>query len=526
MSLDGGFLHIVKTEISKRIPIGARVDKIHQPSRDEVVLTFRIAGVYQRLLFSANAMSARVCLTDIAPENPPVPPMFCLMLRKHIGNGRITGMSQDGLERILNFDFAASNELGEPVNIRLMVEIMGRTSNVILVNADNGKIIDSIKRVTDEISKTRRILPNLDYAPPPKDSTRLCLLNCDIEHTDLAMNDKALLKQLEGISPLFAREAVYYADGSQARLKQFLHKAKTALTENSPEITLISDLDKKPRDFCFMPITQYGSEMLTSRCESANELLEKFFREKAGAERIKQRSGNIMKTLNTAYERLLRKIENQKLELVECKNREEIKIYGDLINANLCAIQKTDEFLETEHYITGETVKIKLDSRLTPAQNAQKYYSAYRKLSTAEKMLTKLIQAGEQELLYLDSVIDAASRATTDFEVSEIRAELKGTPRSDKYAKKQKQSKPLPPLKFTATDGTEILIGRNNKQNDELTFKTAKPDDIWLHTKDIAGSHTILRCSGRFAGAPPIETITEAAELAAEHSKGRESSRV
>ena len=526
MSLDGSFLHIVKTEILERIPIGARVDKIYQPSRDEVVLTFRVAG-NPRLVLSANVMSARVCLTEAVYDNPAVPPMFCTMLRKHIGNGRLTSVTQDGLERILNFDFAGTNEIGDAVNNRLIIEIMGRVSNIILINADSGKIIDSIKRVTDEISKTRRILPNLEYIPPPNE-LRHCLLECGIDGIEWALDDKSLMRQLEGVSPIFAREAVFYANGSQTRLKQFLHKAKTALVENTPEITLVSDLDGKPRDFCFMPITQYGTlnaVMLTSRVESANALLDSFFMEKAGAERLKQRSGNIMKSLNSAYERLLRKIENQKLELIDCKERESLKIYGDLVNANLYKIKKGDTLLEAENYVTGDSEKVKLDARLTPAQNAQKYYSAYRKLATAEKMLVKLIDDGERELLYLDSVIDAAGRAVTNAEIDEIKSELKGTPRSGSYARKQKhqkQSKPLPPLKFEAKDGNEILVGKNNKQNDELTFKIAKPDDIWLHTKDIAGSHVILRCAGETS----IETITEAAVIAARHSKGCDSSRV
>jgi predicted ribosome quality control (RQC) complex YloA/Tae2 family protein len=512
MSLDGSFLHIVKTEIIQKLPIGARIDKIHQPSRDEVVLTFRVAGGYERLLMSANAMSARVNLTNQVPENPAVPPMFCMILRKHIGNGRLTAIHQEGLERILNFDFAASNEIGDMVNNRLIIEIMGRTSNIILINKDTGRILDSIKRVTDEISKTRRILPNLEYIPPAKDK-RYCLLDCDVNDIPITSN---LLKTLEGVSPIFVREAEFCG------VTEFLHRAKYALTENKPEITLVSDLQGNPRDFCFMPITQYATAMTSTRYKSANELLCSFYEEKAGAQRLKQRCGNIMKTLNTAYERLSRKIENQRLELIECKDREHLKIYGDLINANIYQLQKGDEFLECENYITGENVKIKLDVRLSPAQNAQKYYAGYRKLNTAEKMLTDLIIRGEQELMYLDSVIYAASLAVTDSQINAIRDEMGMYSKRKPPRRKQVKQPVSAPIKFTASDGTQILVGRNNKQNDELTFKIAKADDIWLHTKDIAGSHVILRCDGKTSE----ETITQAAIIAAEHSKGRESSRV
>jgi predicted ribosome quality control (RQC) complex YloA/Tae2 family protein len=538
MSLSGGFLHIVKTELIEKKLIGSRVDKIHQPSRDEIVITLRVAGNYERLLFSANSMSARVCLTSAAPENPMIPPMFCLVLRKHIGNGRLKAISQEGLERVLNFDFLCINEIGDAVNNRLIIEIMGRTSNIILINADTGRIIDSIKRINDEMSSVRMILPNLEYKPPLRDKTRHCLLDCDVDNIEWSLNDKVLLKQLEGVSPLFVREAIFHDS-----TKEFLNMAKTALIKNKPQITLISDLDGKPLDFCFMPIKQYGSSMLTSCIEQsvsvtenlfciapANKLLDSFFNEKAGVERLKQRSGNIMKSLNTAYERLLRKVEIQKSELAECKVREQLRIYGDLINANIYKINKGDSVLETEDYTTGLIVRIKLDLRLTPSQNAQKYYSAYRKLSNAEKKLTELITEGEQELVYLNSVIDLASRAVTDIEIDAIREEIGKSPgknsvkaRNNAKAKKQAKPKPLSPLKFIASDGTEILVGRNNKQNDELTFKIAKSDDIWLHTKDIAGSHIILKCSGQIPG---IEIITEAAVIAAEHSQGRESSRV
>jgi predicted ribosome quality control (RQC) complex YloA/Tae2 family protein len=520
MSLDGAFLHIVKTELTQLI--GARIEKIHQPSRDEIIIAFRGAGGRNpRLLVSVNANSARVCLTSSSPENPPVPPIFCTVLRKHIGNGRLTAITQDGLERILRFDFDCVNEIGDKTANSLIAEIMGRTSNIILVNGNN-RVIDSIKRITDDISSVRRILPNVEYAPPPRDN-RHCLLNCDVGDVvrDLRgdWDDKALMRALEGISPVFAREAAYRANGDTAKLAEFLNRAKRALTENDPEITLISDKDGKPRDFSFVDIRQYGGEMAVTRAESANALLDKFFGEKASVERLKQRSGSLMKALGNAYERVSRKIAAQKQELLDCKERGRFKIYGDLINANIYRLSKGQAFLEAENYVTGEVEKIKLDPRLTPARNAQKYYSAYRKLDNAEKMLVKLIADGERELMYLDSVIDSANRAVTEAELEEIRAEFgKGAP-----AKKGKAPKPLPPRRFTATDGTEILVGRNNRQNDELSLKTAAPDDIWLHTKDIAGSHVILRCSGKTAD---ISAVTEAAVIAAYCSKGRNSGRV
>ena len=511
MSLDGAFLHITMREIAERIAIGTRIDKISQPSRDEVVLAFR----KERLLLSANASAARVCLTESNPENPATPPMFCILLRKHLLGGKLVAITQDGLERALNFDFACTSEIGDAVNFRLICEVMGRTSNIILVNRDTGRIVDAIKRVTEDISKSRLVFPGLAYEPPPRDTSRLCLLDSG----QFELDETPLIKQLEGVSPIFAREAEF------AGVSAFLERAHKVLTgQEPPEITLISEVTEfggKPRDFCFMPITQYGGEMLVTRAESANALLDSFFAEKAQAQRLKQRSGNIMKTLGNEYERLLRKIENRRLELEDCAGKEKFRIYGDLINANLYQLNKGDKALEAENYETGEPTKIALDEQLTPVQNAQRYYARYRKLSTAQKVLTEFLSASEAELAYLDSVIDAASRAVTDAEIEAIREELG---KGKKTAGKSKlKPKPLQPLKFELSDGTEVLVGRNNKQNDELTFKTARPDDIWLHTKDIAGSHVILRCSGT---APSDEILTQAAVIAARHSKASESSRV
>ncbi|MDR0196937.1 MAG: NFACT family protein [Oscillospiraceae bacterium] len=533
MSLDGAFLHIIKAELAESGLIGARVDKINQPSRDEIIITFRAFGKNPRLLVSANGNCTRVGLTSAVPENPKTPPMFCVLLRKHLRNGRLTAVTQDGLERILRFDFECANEIGDEVQNSLIAEIMGRTSNIILVDG-NDRVIDSIKRVTSDISSVRRVLPNIGYVPPPRDD-RHCLLDCDVngvvEGLEENWNDKTLLKTLEGVSPVFTREAVFYSGGDKSKLAEFLSKAKSVLTENKPEITLISEKGEHPRargaprDFCFVDIGQYGGEMIVSRADSANGLLDGFFGVKADVERLKQRAGSLMKTLANAYERVQRRLSAQKRELLDCAGRERLRIRGDLINANIYRLEKGATFLEAENYVTGEIERIELDARLTPAQNAQKYYAAYRKADNAEKMLSKLLADGERELTYLESVIDAAERAFAEDELNEIRRELNaaGYIKLPSAFKKSGREKPLPPIKFTASDGAEILVGRNNRQNDELTLKIAKSDDVWLHTKDIAGSHVILRCSGR---APVPETIAEAAAIAAYCSKGRDSGRV
>lgn len=537
MSLDGAFLHIVKSELMPLI--GSRVDKVYQPSREELVISLRtFRDGAKKLLFSANSMSARVCLTQAAFENPQQPPMLCMLMRKHLGGGRLTDIRQDGLERILYFDFECVNEIGDTVTNTLIAEIMGRHSNIILVR--DGKVVDSIKRITDDISSVRRVLPNIIYETPPREN-RLCLTECSADEVISAIDGssdrlaKKLTAVLEGISPIFARECAYYAakdidavcseltDSARDRLKFILNKAKKALDGNA-DFTIISDLNGRKKDFCFINIEQYSTAMLVSHCDSANALLDMFFAAAGKTERTKQRAHDLLKLLVNAYERVSRKLELQKKELSDCSEREVFRVCGDLINANIWQLEKGMTKCTLEDFTTGEPREISLDARLTPAQNAQKYYNEYRKLDTAEKMLTQLIAKGKQELLYIDSVFDAVSRTESELELNEIRRELReqgylrGGNKAEEKAKKLSE-----PLKFRSSDGYEILVGKNNRQNDLLTLKTAKATDIWLHTKDIAGSHVIIRTEG---GEVPQQTISEAAQIAAYHSKARESSQV
>lgn len=537
MSLDGAFLHIVRNELMPLV--GSRVDKVYQPSREEIVLSLRtLRDGTKKLILSANSMSARVHLTEAQFENPQQPPMLCMLMRKHLGNGRLVDIRQDGLERILYLDFECTNEIGDIVTNTLIAEIMGRHSNIILVR--DGRVIDSVKRITDDISSVRRVLPNIVYETPPR-SDRLDLLKVTAEEVIAAVCDsserlsKKLTAVLEGVSPIFARECAYYStkdidavcselsDNAKDRLRFILNKAKKAL-DGEAEFTVVSDLNGKKKDFCFINIEQYSTGMLVTHCDSANALLDSFFAAAGKAERTKQRAHDLLKLLMNACERVSRKIELQKKELAECSEREVFRVCGDLINANIYRLEKGMTKAELEDFYTGETRAITLDARLTPAQNAQKYYNEYRKLDTAEKMLTELIAKGQQELIYIDSVFDAVSRTDSEADLAEIRKELReqgylrGCVRPDEKVKKAAE-----PLKYRSTDGFEILVGRNNVQNDKLTLKTAKATDIWLHTKEIAGSHVIIRAEGQEV---TEQTLFEAAQLAAFHSKGRESSQV
>ena len=535
--MDGAFLHIVRNELMPLV--GSRVDKVYQPSREEIVISLRTPrDGAKKLILSANSVSARVNITTAAFENPSQPPMLCMLLRKHLGSGRLMDIRQDGLERIICFDFECTNEIGDIVTNTLIAEIMGRHSNIILVR--DGRVIDSVKRITDDISSVRRILPNIEYEAPPREE-RLCLPDCSAEDVLSAIEGsperlaKKLTSVLEGVSPIFTRECAYYAakdvdavcaelsDSAKDRLSFILNRAKKAL-EGEAEFTVVSELSGRKKDFCFINIEQYSTGMLVSHCDNANALLDSFFAAADRSERTKQRARDLLKLLMNSYERVSRRIELQKKELAECGEREVFRVCGDLLNANIYRLEKGQTKAELEDFYTGEMRVIQLDARLTPAQNAQKYYNEYRKLDTAEKMLTELIAKGEQELVYIDSVFDAVSRTEGEAELAEIRRELReqgylrGGVKADEKVKKQSE-----PLKFRSADGFEILVGRNNVQNDRLTLKTAKATDIWLHTQGIAGSHVIIRTEGQEV---PEQTLFQAAQLAAFHSKGRESSQV
>lgn len=540
MALDGVFLNQVKNELTPLI--GGRVDKIHQPSREELLITLRTRDGAYRLLFNTGAGTARVHATKADIDNPKVPPMFCMLMRKQLSSGKLTDIRQDGFERILYFDFDSSNELGDICRLTLAAEIMGRHSNLILIDG-SGKIIDSIKRVGQDMSQVRLVLPGITYTLPPKEQ-RASLTGDDpadivakVKAQSGMKLPKALMNVLEGISPVFAREAEFYAGHGRElavadmtpdefdRLAFFIGKTAKELKEGTNVYTILRTQDGQFKDFCFTDIRQYGSLMVTSTASSACETLDRFFSERDRTARVKQRAQDLFRLLVKTSDRISRRTANQKLELKECADRDKLKKYGDLIMANLYQIQKGDaEAKVTDYYEPDQPkVTIPLERRLTPSQNAQKYYKEYRKADTAEKKLLDLIANGEEELAYIDSVFDALTRAQGDDDISELRDELSEQGYIKKGRVKGKPPKTQPPLRFVSSDGFEIRVGRNNKQNDRLTCKDSEKLDIWLHTKDITGSHTVISCHGE---EPPEQTIREAAVIAAYHSKARTSSQV
>lgn len=543
MALDGAFLRHISQELEQSAQ-GARVEKIYQPNREEMVFVLRTRAEQFKLLISARANSARIHFTKFVPENPKQPPMLCMLMRKRLSGAKLVQIRQPQLERLLFLDFDAVNELGDLVRLTVVSEIMGRYSNIILVD-EEGRIVDALKRVDAEMTSERLVLPGLRYELPPAQG-KLCLLEVELKQVMAALQmqskemelSKALLAVLQGVSPIVCREIQHrvgrgeqlllhhMTEAHKERLEFFLGRLKQEVEQCSGMPHLVFGSDKKPMDFTFMRPEQYGTSAVVRESSSFSELLDAFYEERDRIDRMRVREQDLLRHLTTISDRLSRKINAQRAELAQCAEREHLRICGDLLNANLYQIESGMSSVELENYYEESLPKmrIRLDPRLTPAQNAQKYYKDYRKARTAEEKLTEQIMQAQHELLYLDSVLEELSRAVTERDLMEVRQELQ----EQGYLKAPKGSKQKPattaaPIEFTVSDGFQVLVGRNNKQNDRLTLKMANNNDIWFHTKNIPGSHTILITDGK---APTEAALLDAARLAALHSKGKSSSQV
>ena len=542
MALDGAFLRFIKTELEEKL-IGLRVEKVFQPNRDELVVAFRgVSGAY-KVLMSARANSPRVNITQYPPENPQTPPMLCMLLRKRLTGAKLKEITQYQLERVIRFTFDATDELGDKIELSLIVEIMGKYSNVIFVDG-SGNVIDALKRVDMTMSSQRLVLPGVEYRlPPPQDKLNPLEVTADeiigrIRSSGKAQKlNKAILSAVQGFSPVVCRELEHLTgrgaeldtlsmtDEQYSRLGFFLKRTLGEIGDNKGIPCMVQDLNGKPIDFSFMNILQYGTAAKTVRFESFSELLDSFYLERDKTERMRVKGQDLLRLLTNITERLTRKINTQKIELANSEDREPLRIKGDLLQANLYRIEKGMTEIEVENFYEENMpmIKIKLNPALTPGQNAQKYYKDYRKAKNAQQYLTVEIEKAQQELLYIDTVFDSLSRAETERELAEIKQELIEGGYIKRIRSRQKIKGTLPPLEFTSKSGLKISVGRNNVQNDKLTLKTARNYDLWFHTKDIPGSHTIIVSQGE---TPDDETILYAAQLAAYHSRAKESSKV
>lgn len=538
MALDGITLGLVKNELKNYI-LGSKIDKIHQPSKNELVFILRTRNGGYRLYLSCDGQSPRVHLTRYNLENPKTPPMLCMLLRKRLCGATLVDIKQINNDRILIFEFDGTTEIGDKTKYYIICEIMGQRSNIILCGNDY-RIIDAIKRVDEEKSSIREILPGLKYELPPMQEK--CNIYTDssdviadiILSTPEKMLSKAILERIEGFSPIVGREIAYrtvfddkqvglLSDIEKERLIGEIETIKNEISNN--EFTLLNSVDGVPFDFSFTNIRQYGNSFTKKTYNSISELLDDFYFEKDKINRTKRKAADLFKLLNSAIERTSRKINNRRLELEKSVNREQIRIYAELITTNQYRLtEKSSVYRLENYYDNNNIIEIPVNPALSPLQNAQKYFKEYKKAANAEKMLYSLIEDGEQELIYLDTVLDNLSRAETEREIVEIRDELEqGGYLKIKKGNKPKKEKPLPPLEFVSSDGFKILVGRNNVQNDILTLKTAKNYDMWLHIQKYAGSHTII-----IADKKEITDIAiyEAACISAYYSKAQNSSSV
>lgn len=537
MALDAVFLQALAAELRPRL-LGLRIDKVQQPARDQVVLLLR--GNH-RLLLNAGANAPRIQLTELIRENPAEPPMFCMLLRKHLVGARVAGVVQPALERMVRLELDITDDFGQPGHRTLVLEAMGRRSNLILLDGE-GRIIECLRRVDAEMSAQRQVLPGLYYQMPPA-AGRLPVT----EETEEGFRERLraanperqldafLLDSYFGVSPLIARELAYEAAGeTDARLFQLDGAGRdrfwAAFKELTDEIRenrftpICLRREGKPVEFTFRPIGQYGESVEQTRYDSFSALLDDFYEAREREERTRQRGADLIRAASTARDRLRRKLAQQEKDYQATQQRDQLRLSGDLITANLYRMERGQGSLTCENYYDeqGGEITIPLDPLLTPQQNAARYYKRYTKAKTAERYLREQMEAARRDADYLSSILEEIRQGETEQDFLDIRAEL----REGGFLKKQGKReirRAAKPREFRTSGGLRVLVGRNNRQNDQLTLKDADYRDLWLHTQKLHGAHVIL-CT---AGAEPGEAdLTEAAMIAAWYSQGRESGNV
>lgn len=537
MAYDAGMLGHVIAEINAKVA-GGKVDKIYQPSRDEIVLLIRCGGAEHRLFVSAGS-GARMNLTSIKTENPATPPMFCMMLRKHFSGARFVSATQLGFERAARLTFDTHDELGFQTQKHIICELMGRFSNIIITNADD-KIIGVLKSIDFTTSEKRQVLSGMRYELPPKqnklDPTAEGFGEAEFKALAASADpartaESFIMSNFAGISPLIAREIAYRSAGKidatlgecareiTAKFFDVINMIKTS----SGEAHIVKNADGVPTEYAFMPIRQYGAKATCTKLDSFGELIDVYFGERSRDERLHRKAADIFRLLSNAETRITKKISIQRDELASCEEGEKFKLWGDLITANIYRIRRGEESVVLQNYWSEacEDVEIPLDKRLSPAANAQVYYKKYNKSKAAKTHLAGQIKSAEEELQYVYTVLDALSRADGESELSEIRAELYHSGYASKMKNYSEKKKSAPSIaKYRTTDGHLVYCGRNNIANDYLTTKLADRGDWWFHVKNQPGSHVVLLTNDG-EDEPSESAFTDAAEIAAYNSKAK-----
>jgi len=534
VALDAGMLSFLLREINEQLG-GGRVEKIYQPAKDEIQLMIRKEGKTSRLLINAGSACPRIGITEVKSENPAKAPMFCMLLRKHFQGARFIEAVQIGFDRIACLQFEGTDEMGFSCKKHIIVEIMGKYANIIITDGDN-KILSLLRQIDFSQNLSRQLFPGMHYMAPVQQDRRnpletdKALFQTLAESCDRECSaQRFIMTTFAGISPLVAREIVYRCakdtDASMEMCAKSLADAfcdvmdRVRLGRGEPVLAL--DSENMPVAFGFLPLTQYENALHLSACGSFGNLLDRFYSEKSRNEKLRQRAADLLRITSAASSRIAKKIAVQTEELNRVQEGEKYRLWGDLITANIYKMQRGAATVNLENYMDGTIVEIPLDSRLTPAQNAQRYYKKYTKSKSARVHLKEQMEAAEKESVYIQSVQDALSRAETEKELEEIRRELyhSGYASRMKHYTEKKQSAPSY-IRFRTSGGYSVLCGKNNAANDYLTFQHANKGDWWFHAKNTPGSHVILECAGM--PEPPAQDFTEAAVIAAVYSKAGE----
>ena len=525
MPLDAVVIHAIKEELEKEL-IGARIDKVQMPERDVLLLSVRGNMGNRKLLLSANTGSARIQFTENVYENPSEPPMFCMLMRKHLVGARIQSITQPDFDRLLVLDLSVRDEMGILTEKKLVMELMGRASNIILVD-DKGNIIDCIRRADFGENAMRRLLPGMIYRRPlPQEKTPFFAAD-DEQRTEIgrrcalsANPEKSIMEFFSGLSPLISRELVYRCHGQTEFLPEAMDALKESVVKSEFEPVILMR-EGNPFDFSYMRISQYGETMELAEYSTFSELLDAFFSQKDHAESMRRKSRDLLHKTKSARDRTQRKLNARRQEMEKADDREQIRKEADLITANIYKLKKGMASFSCEDFYEPDCPErvILMDPLKTPQQNAAQKYKEYNKLKNAREHLTKLIEENTAQLDYLNSVMDEIERAESERDLAEIRRELitTGYLRTKKNARKEKV-RAQGPLSFQSDDGFRILVGRNNAMNDDLSIRKARRTDYWLHTKSVHGSHVIIVCDDQ---TPPARTIEQAAAIAAYYSQAR-----
>ena len=545
MALDGIAVAAIKAELIDKL-LGGRIDKIHQPLRDEIVFSVRSLGENRKVLASANPSHPRIHITEVSKDNPMTPPLFAMVLRKHIAGGKIISISQPDFERIIVIEIQSMNEMGDITSKNLILEMMGKHSNLILTD-DSGKILDAIKHISHDTSSVREVLPGKTYVFPPSQNKKNPLqLNFNefgflLKQQDGLKIQEGIYKNYTGISPVMASEiciqadldpsqcCVQLTDGDLQTLFEAFVKVMKQVVNAAFSPVIISDAKThKIIDFSVIPMEQYNG-FFKQNCSTISEMLSQFYSQRDNIYHLKQKSYDIRRLILSNIERCVKKADIQQKTLRDISKMETWKIKGELLTANIYAVPKNATIYKAVNFYEEDMpeMEIALDPTQSPAENAQRYFNRYNKAKRTLAAMKIQKKQNDEELIYLESLLNALECAQEDADLQEIRQELSdaGFIKKRLSTKKgQQRQKKAKPLHFVSSDGTDIYVGKSNLQNDELTLRFAQSTDIWLHTKDIPGSHVIIRTQG--TGIASDSTLLEAVNIAAFYSKAKNGSNV